>query len=126
MNTLISYLYRDADNYKFTESVVLKGEISKDDKATIFEKLDNGLYFLPEQVGLNTAFEQIVSHGYRFPTESDHPWHELCSIEKTNQEPTTEVSLDEFIEAFSKITKRSDWDEVTAEEAMPSRVDFGP
>lgn len=35
MNTRISYLYRDADNYKVLNSCVVEGEVTEEQKKTI-------------------------------------------------------------------------------------------
>ena len=55
INTRISYLYRDADNYKMQNSCVIMGVITEAQIAEIISCLDCGEYFIPRQVGLLTG-----------------------------------------------------------------------
>ena len=48
--TRINYLYRDADNYKKYNSVVVPGVFTEDEKQRIIDSLD-GVYFVPDAVG---------------------------------------------------------------------------
>ena len=52
VNTKISYLYRDADNYKMRHEVVIAGSMSEEQEKAIEDSLDEGVYFIPSQVGL--------------------------------------------------------------------------
>ena len=51
MNTKISYLYRDADNYKVYNECIVQGEISEEQIRQILDCCDMGEYFIPQQVG---------------------------------------------------------------------------
>lgn len=51
VNTKISYLYRDASNYKAYNEVIIKGKISPEQINQIMECLDDGEYFIPCQIG---------------------------------------------------------------------------
>ena len=64
-NTLLTYLYRDASNYKFYEHIILSGSLSFDEIAPFFHETD---YFLPELVGLKPLVSEQLSI-------DDHPWH---------------------------------------------------
>lgn len=107
MNTRISYLYRDADNYKMHHEEVLRGEITPQQLMTIVCCLNEKEYFIPHQVGLpEIRFEQV--------TESDHPWFELCpeqDFSSTNAEPTIEMTVDELVERF--LAAKDKWDDET-------------
>lgn len=107
-NTRINYYYRDASNYKFATSVVLNGELSALQIHNIENKCQESKFFLPEQVGLDTVFNQLIDKGYSFPTEDDHPWHTLSSITSTESEPTEDISANDFYDLFTAIEC---WDE---------------
>lgn len=107
MNTRISYMYRDADNYKMYHEEVLRGEITPQQLMTIVCCLNEKEYFIPHQVGLpEIRFEQV--------TERDHPWFELCpeqDFSSTNAEPTIEMTVDELVERF--LAAKDKWDDET-------------
>ena len=52
MNTKISYLYRDVDNYKRYNECIVAGTLSANQICTILDCCDMGEYFIPGQVGL--------------------------------------------------------------------------
>lgn len=69
-NTKISYLYRDASNYKQWNEVVVEGAITEEQIDSIMGCLECGEYFIPKQVGLpETRFGEVTS--------DDHCWFEL-------------------------------------------------
>src|SRR5699024_10207670 len=71
MNTRITYLYRDASNWKKYNEVVVSGTFTADQVSEIVGCLNDGEYFIPKQVGFpEIRFEKI--------TEDDHCWFELC------------------------------------------------
>jgi hypothetical protein len=112
MNTKIAYQYRDADNYKQLEDVVIPGEISEKDKALILSKLDEGMYFIPSQVGLNDLQERMCS-----PIgDADHVWHELCEedISLTNDDPTPNHPFDNINELVERFEALKKWDVISA------------
>lgn len=105
MNTRISYMYRDADNYKTHHDEVLSGEITQQQLMTIADCLDDNTYFIPHQLGLpEIRFDQV--------TESDHCWFELYpeqDFSSTNDEPTIDMTVDELVERFQKA--KDHWNE---------------
>lgn len=107
MNTRMSYMYRDADNYKTHHNEVLSGEITQQQLMTIADCLDDKTYFIPHQLGLpEMRFDQV--------TESDHCWFELYpeqDFSSTNGEPTIDMTVDELVERFQKA--KGHWDEET-------------
>lgn len=107
-NTKISYLYRDASNYKITTGIILKGEITETQKKAIMDSLDEGEYFIPEQIGL---IHPMFSDGW---TEDDHCFCELNSDDFSicEDEPTEELSIEELVDRFVKAGKDG-WDSVT-------------
>ena len=68
MNALrVSYLYRDASNYKFRGEFVLSGFVSEED---IRKCLIDGEYFLPRAVGLPSLVPETENC-------DDHQLHEI-------------------------------------------------
>jgi len=108
MNTKIAYMYRDGDNYKQYEEVVIPGEITDEDKALILSKRDEGQYFIPSQVGLNDLQERMCS-----PIgDSDHVWHELEEedISHTHDDPTPNHGFDNISELVERFKALKEWD----------------
>lgn len=105
MNTAISYMYRDADNYKETARVVLSGELSKTDLADILAARDENFYFIPSQVGLDDLQEKLAAYGSGDMTDSDHVWHELedDAFEATDETPTNELTVAELADRFRTV-----------------------
>lgn len=104
MNTIIEYLYRDASNYKQWNKVVIRGELSSEQLERIEACLD-GEYFVPRSVGL----PEFRITDYR--TDDDHCWFEwevYDEIELTEASPTVDISADELVERFERVSK---WDE---------------
>ena len=68
MNTKISYLYRDADNYKMHNKCVIAGTLTTEQTRTIKDCCEMGEYFIPRQVGLpERRFD-------RYDPAVDHCW----------------------------------------------------
>ena len=85
MNTRISYLYRDASNYKAHHDVVVRGEITF---AEIESSLESGQFFIPSQVGLPDLQAQFGP-----ANDDDHVWHELTSESFVPTEDPSTVDL---------------------------------
>jgi len=111
-NTRINYLYRDADNWKTLESVVVSGQVQfKDIKLYLREKE----YFIPEQVGLNSL------NGY--DVRIDHSWHEIGAgcFELTDDKPTIELTVKELIAKF-KQAHNEGWDDSPFNEVLAASL----
>lgn len=115
MNTRISYLYRDADNYKVHNSCVVKGEITKEQKEIILYCLDDGCFFIPEVVGLPA--ERFGTH-----TESDHAWMELYEddFQLVEADTTVDLTIEQVTEAF----RNAHWNEAEEAFCMPRSKAF--
>ena len=103
-NTKISYLYRDACNYKQLNEVVVEGAITQEQIGSIMGCLDGGEYFIPSQVGLpEMRFGEI--------TTDDHCWFELSrdGFAHTDEEAYIEMSVQELVEAF--LAALGKWDD---------------
>ncbi len=88
MNTIFSYLYRDASNYKLYHEEIIQGELTFEQ---IQPYLDQSLYFIPSVIGLKAlGFED-------WDQEEDHIWHEIELLKLTDKEPTIELSVSKII-----------------------------
>lgn len=97
MNTKIEYLYRDACNYKAWQEVILAGEITEDDTQKIASSLEDGTYFIPEQVGLPLVRPWGI-------TEDDHCYCELepnSAFTLTEEAPTDDRTIHELAQDFA-------------------------
>lgn len=104
MNTRISYLYRDASNFKQHNNVVVPGTFTQEQIETIISCLDEGEYFIPVQVGFpEKRFESI--------TEDDHCWFELNrdGFEETDAEASIDMTPDEVVAKF--LEAKGNWDD---------------
>ncbi len=108
-NTQITYMYRDASNWKQFETVILWGEMNDNDIETILSRLTDHNLFLPEQVGLPR-----LQHRWENLNEDDGIYHELKleDFTKSDLEPTVDMTAQELVENFRKVEwdiKRSIW-----------------
>ncbi|WP_089215345.1 hypothetical protein [Sphingopyxis indica] len=78
--TVFEYLYRDADNHKAYGKVALEGIVSDERWKAALSKLDEGIYFVAEQIGLPALCDQLFRWSGNAPTDADHCWHEFISI----------------------------------------------
>lgn len=90
MNTRFEYMYRDGQNYKQYNEVVIAREFTLDQ---LRPHLYEGEFFVPSEVGL----DDLQEYPYR---SCDHVWHGLVSAEPTSGTPTVDVSAEELVERF--------------------------
>ena len=109
MNTRISYIYRDGNNYKQGIELVVPGEIDKD---FILDCCDEGEFFIPDQVGLPELQGQMIN----FPNDADHVWHELEDIELTDDAADTEIAAEDIERRFEEA--KGNWDVCGASERL--------
>lgn len=95
VNTVVEYLYRDADNYKKRHNVVIIGEMTKEQETAIEQCLDDGGYFVPSMVGL-------PDERFGAETMADHPWFEWVGAEATAGKPTLRITAEELVARFQK------------------------
>jgi hypothetical protein len=89
MNTRVTYMYRDASNYKESKDVIFVGEVARDEKLYL-ETTDE---FIAAEVGLESLQPLLTS----FPSEDDHVYHEVSSVEATDEAPTDSRTIQEFV-----------------------------
>ncbi len=97
-----NYLYRDASNYRIWGYEVFSNPQSLDltiIESKIRESLIDGEFFDPQYWRV-----QALKHEDWIP-ELDHTWNAFDCIEYTDENPTTSISINEFLELISKIPK---------------------
>ena len=96
-NTEIWYLYRDASNYKRHNRQVVSGQITETKVADIISCLDDGEYFIPEQVGLPADRLDEYERD-----SDDHCWLELAAedFSGTFEKPTVDLDINELVANF--------------------------
>ena len=110
MNTVINYMYRDANNYKYICKVIVKGELTYDQLKPYLSNVD-GDGFCPEDVGLPHPGAKYASG---FPGPADHCWCELDEddVTPTKRAPTTlkggAITAQQLLERFKKASE-DDW-----------------
>lgn len=117
MNTKISYLYRDASNYKVPNECIVRGLLTDEQTKAILDCLDRD-NFIPSQVGLpERRFD-------RFDPEEDTCWFELyeSGFEPTDAEATVDLSVDELVSRF--LARKDRWDDTVIPAAAYDSVDL--
>jgi hypothetical protein len=82
---VFEYLYRDADNYKASGSVWLTGSLTYAERDELVGCLEDGEFFIAEQVGLPPLYEGLFQHGG--PNECDHAWHQFIGFRDASEIP---------------------------------------
>ena len=98
-NAEFEYLYRDASNYKFRNSITFANP-----SAIILEEADKWIQHLLGSQVLFIASQIRVPEMFPFlndePTEDDHCYHEFASIR-----PTTEAQNDTYGRSIAEFVK---------------------
>ncbi len=115
-NTEISYMYRDADNYKVGRNVVLAGALTLDQAIAMVAALDERQWFVPSKTGLDDIQSDFVA-GAEWDEQSDHPFHELTGIAITDRDSFGDVSARELHDRFLVADWKKGEERVMAEHA---------
>ena len=93
MNTLITYQYRDAANYKEFDTVIIHGQLFLSDiEGYLYDKE----FFIPSEIGLkDLQLESLCP--------DDHIWHEILEINHTNKQSTLNITAQKIISNFKKL-----------------------
>lgn len=102
MNTKLSYMYRDANNYKQWEEIVFAGVLKDEEKLKKIKFID-GEFFIPGKVDLPDLQERFCAED----PEADHAWHEWHGIETTEEDPKDSRDINDFIDQMIAI----DWED---------------
>lgn len=106
MNTKISYIYEDGENFQITNTCVIDGEFSGKQINTIMKSLNKGQYFIPSQIGM----PEIKFSDSTGPKNS---WFKLSpdSFLKTNESPDINITPEELVARFC--LRRHKWEEAS-------------
>lgn len=99
MNTKISYMYRDFNNYKQHEDVVLRGELAENQVRLLNESATRSPGFDPHSVGLE-ALQDRFCDGYQ--EDQDNEFHEFVSAELTHEAVTLELDAQVFYRDYTQ------------------------
>lgn len=106
--TSFEYRYRDASNYKVTSRILLSGRLSGEERALILNRLQDGEFFIAEQVGIPPLYQSLfeLSGG---PNEDDHGWHEFVAFSDEGPAATSMLwgSVEELATRFTCVAH---WD----------------
>lgn len=106
-STVVSYMYRDASNYKTSSKIVLAGRITVDDERRYRSNLVDGGDFIPGQIGLSDLQDSFFGCDSYWDPDLDHPYHELTGIEPSEARPTVAMSAAEFVHLLATTS----WDD---------------
>ena len=73
---------------------------------TIRSHLWEGDFFIPQVVGLPPLQARFAAQGYGFPTEDDHAWHEIETVEPTEESPSIDITAADFVQRFKDASAR--------------------
>lgn len=102
MNSLLEYMYGDAGNYKWADTVVVAGALSK---KRLTPYLRDHQFLIPSKVGL----ADLQPNPW---TEDNHIWREICIIENTLEPPSVNFDTTELLLRF-QIANENEWYELT-------------
>ena len=109
----LTYLYRDASNYKAHGGVVLSGMTTPEHDHRLRASLIDGEYFIPEKVGLPSLRERLYEYSSGSPTPDDHLLHEFVELRAATAEEVdagpTAGQLDEMLERFEQQARAGWW-----------------
>lgn len=94
MHITLSYLYRDAGNYKqFNEEVFTNEKNLQIDyiEQQIKKCLYDETWFYVDRWGMKDL------HVHPWDNELDHTWHEFESVADTNEKPTTAIDISDLL-----------------------------
>jgi hypothetical protein len=123
MSVRVSYLYRDADNYKAAESAVIAGDLTAAEIAEVWELVARAARgagvdptaFSPVDLRLPPAQERLWATTPR--SAADHIYNELLSVEPSGDDPTGLLSAANFL-ARLRICARTGYNVVAAMERL--------
>lgn len=112
-HTLLTYLYRDASNYKAHGAVIVSGVATAEHDRRLRASLIDGEYFIPEKVGLPSLRERLCEYSNWSPTKDDHLLHEFVDLrDATADEVGTwpmAGQLDELLKCFEREARAGWW-----------------
>lgn len=110
---LVSYTYRDADNYKTSMVVGVPGGADKKALDALFDRLDAGEGFVPGQIGL-PDLQMNFNAGITFwDEERDHPFHEIDDVSVVSSVPRGTMVLNSLsaTDLIDNVAAVTEWDD---------------
>ncbi len=104
MNTKLTYMYRDAANYKTNHAIILAGQITESQQKAIREHGDDSsgeqdaVFFIPSAIGLKDLQAELGNG--EWDEGIDHVYHTIEEFESTEDAPTVGISSEEFVRRF--------------------------
>lgn len=106
---VFEYIYRDASNYKAWGEILLLGIPSKNDIEILRTSLELGEYFVAEQIGIPTLYQELWEFGG--PNQDDHALHEFVALRTASVDKINSLQLfgklSNFLKKFQAVTT---WD----------------
>ena len=111
ITTLFQYRYRDAGNFKVSGHVALEGRLTAADQQRLCAYLNEGEFFIAEQVGVPALYQQLYQWSGG-PTSYDHCWHEFVGFAEVDSSDIPPGSFfwgkaTDFLGRFSSVER---WD----------------
>lgn len=107
--TIFEYCYRDGGNFKVFGKLFLKGAMPPLLEPRVRSILQDGEFFIAEQIGAPPLYEQLYkwSDG---PVAADHCWHEFVGLKE--MEANAHCEFAETVREFSaRVASFVKWDE---------------
>jgi hypothetical protein len=123
-NLRIEYCYRLSLTHKIKCRIILAGPVGSHEVAVIKDRLEDGVYFVPGQVGLPDLQCRFDETDARWDPRIDHPWHELEKINLTVKKPDQELGVTgpALVDAFGAVR----WDDAYTPPGYPLKPAFEP
>ncbi len=96
-NTRLKYMYRDGFNFKNPGTLVFRGALGDGHLKDFLSALNDDM-FIAHQIGVPEKFDWRGD-------EADHVWHEFYKFEATDDPPTDDRTITQFIEQTIQASK---------------------
>src|ERR1043166_9909332 len=98
VNIKFCFLYRDAANFKNYGKVIFSNPINltlEQVQRSLVSNLIDGEYFYADK------WKVPDLHSFIYNSQLDHDFHEFRCVELTNERPTVQRTVDEFLQLIS-------------------------
>lgn len=84
---VFEYLYRDSGNFKAYGELLMEGLLSDAAVVKLRSRFESGEYFIAEQLGMPTLYEQLWTECESGPSaDMDHVYHEFVRVRSATEE----------------------------------------
>ena len=134
--TRVCFSYTDGSNCKRSSSMTFRGRLHRDQLQFIVDKLDDGLYFVPAQIGFESLHFAFSDSG-----GDDHSWHKMemadpqawvldsegyvldaGAVQQVGEEAAPYATDADCDNLFWRFCRLKDWDEETQSDALWKHV----